>query len=472
MDLQGVEPIPYLVVPKPHSFPRQTPQVFAFLAWHPLYFSFMEKTQRNLGAEKLLREREGQGLKFCLYFTMAMMVFFIAITLVSFGTPFELVTVLGFCLLGLLVPPFFISLVSKNKGLVLGGWITVLVYLGTDFALPWIWYHSLGGDSIPKGVLSKSVVTQVSYVFLVLCSLPGKPIYTLVYALGSTANLVFLLVVGLVDPDTVQSDSIASSLVGPSISLLPAWLSIAFNLATGLLMTVFLYRYRSTVINASTAEHANSQLGRYFSPGLVPMIASSDSDFLKPGGKLQEVTVLFSDIRNFTGISESLEPGRVVELLSLYQEKMVQAIFEFGGTLDKFIGDGIMATFGTPVPLPDDTIRAVQAGMAMQEGLKTLNLTLASRGLPLLEHGIGIHSGPVIAGNVGTSNRLEYTVIGDSVNTASRIESLCKTTGESLLVSERVATALEGRFQVSPRGKMNLKGKMDSLSVYVVTGKA
>jgi adenylate cyclase len=148
---------------------------------------------------------------------------------------------------------------------------------------------------------------------------------------------------------------------------------------------------------------------------------------------------------------------------------MVAAIFEHGGTLDKFIGDGIMATFGTPRPAPDDAQRAVAAALSMLDRLDGLNNRFHADGLPELKIGIGIHSGPAIVGNIGTSARLEYTVIGDTVNTASRLESACKETGDPLLVSRAVADQLT--VAVEPRGEAVLRGKKAVIALFAVPRK-
>jgi class 3 adenylate cyclase len=194
-------------------------------------------------------------------------------------------------------------------------------------------------------------------------------------------------------------------------------------------------RLRDSFKERMKLEKANTHLQRYFSPSIAKEIVQTESDLLRPGGRLQEVVILFSDIRDFTSISESITPDNVMALLSHYHQTLVDIIFRYGGTLDKFIGDALMATFGTPESHEDDIERAVQAAVEMRDASSRIQAELQGITDHPFKYGIGLHTGKVIVGNIGTKDRLEFTVIGDPVNVASRIESACKELDESLLIS-------------------------------------
>ena len=147
---------------------------------------------------------------------------------------------------------------------------------------------------------------------------------------------------------------------------------------------------------------------------------------------------------------------------------MVEVVFGFGGTIDKFIGDAIMVTFGTPDPSDDDAERSVRAGLAMNTALAELNADRECRGLAKIRHGIGIHFGSVIAGNIGTEDRLEYTVIGDTVNVASRIQDACKSVGKAFLISDAVKTRLPPDIEVQPLPEQRVKGRQAPVQIYAV----
>lgn len=173
------------------------------------------------------------------------------------------------------------------------------------------------------------------------------------------------------------------------------------------------------------------RLGRYFSPE-VALLIEKTADGVTPT-QLCEVTVLFSDLRDFTSLAEKMDTSEIVTLLNDYFEQMVGVVFEYGGTLDKYIGDGLMVYFGAPVVQDDHAARAVRCAIAMQERLAGYNSTRESRAP--LRMGIGIHTGPAVVGSMGASHRREYTAIGDTVNVAARIEQLCKPLNETILIS-------------------------------------
>jgi adenylate cyclase len=185
-------------------------------------------------------------------------------------------------------------------------------------------------------------------------------------------------------------------------------------------------------------------------------------------GERREVTVLFCDVRNFTSISERLAPEEVVSLLNAFYTLMIDTTFKHDGTLDKFLGDGVMAVFGAPIYHPDHALRAVRTALAMQAGMRELSARRAAEGKPALAVGIGVNAGTVVAGNVGTETRMEYTVIGDHVNLASRLESYAKP-GQILITSTTYAIV---RYSIEAHrlGPMRLRGKEEEIEVYEVTG--
>lgn len=214
------------------------------------------------------------------------------------------------------------------------------------------------------------------------------------------------------------------------------------------------------------AEHQRRErLGRYFSPEVAALLAERSDD--DPGSETREVTVLFSDLRDFTALSERLSGAEVVALLNQCHERMVETVFAHGGTLDKYLGDGLMAYFGAPVAQPDHAERAVRCALAMQERLAELNRSRAASGRDTLRMGIGVHTGTVVLGNIGAHRRREYTAIGDTVNVAARTEELTKSVGAPILVSEETRRRVGDVIAFTAAEPVLVRGRTQPLQSYV-----
>lgn len=208
-----------------------------------------------------------------------------------------------------------------------------------------------------------------------------------------------------------------------------------------------------------------SNFERYFAPQLAARIAHS-ADATKLGGEKRQVVVLFSDIRGFTALSETMNPDAMATLLTEYFTEMVECVFRHDGTLDKFIGDAVMAQWGAPLGNPDDADRAMRSALDMMDALKTLNKRWKKEGRPTLQIGIGLNQGEAFAGNIGSERRLEFTVIGDTVNTASR---LCSAAGPGeILISDEMRRALSTPPKLSECPPMELKNKSQPVKVFLV----
>jgi adenylate cyclase len=191
---------------------------------------------------------------------------------------------------------------------------------------------------------------------------------------------------------------------------------------------------------------------------------------LQLGGSRKEVTVFFSDIRDFTKFSEGHTPEEVVDMLNEYFRVMVGIINRNGGVVDKFIGDAIMAIWGAPNTSEKDTENALRACLEMRTSLNELNKIRLERGHTAIKIGMGLHRGPAISGTIGSDERMEYTVIGDTVNQASRIEASTKAFGTDLLVSDDVAEKVGSLFWIEEAGKAEVKGKAKPLTMLKVRG--
>ena len=253
----------------------------------------------------------------------------------------------------------------------------------------------------------------------------------------------------------VDNPSIAHRFSDDDLEFLVAFAGIA---AVAIENSQFAERIRREGIVRSNFE-------RYFAPQLAARIAGS-VEATKLGGDKRPVAVLFSDIRGFTALSETMNPDDMATLLTEYFTEMVECVFRHGGMLDKFIGDAVMAQWGAPLGYADDADRAMQAAIDMMKALGELNVRWRNQGRPKLEIGIGLNYGEAFAGNIGSERRLEFTVIGDTVNIASR---LCSAAGPGeILLSEEMRKALKSPPKISKRPPMELKGKSQPVPVYRV----
>jgi adenylate cyclase len=194
----------------------------------------------------------------------------------------------------------------------------------------------------------------------------------------------------------------------------------------------------------------------------------ADPDRAALGGRRRIMTVLFSDVRGFTAMSERATPEEVVGQLNEYFSRMVDVLFAHRGTLDKFVGDMVMGLFGAPLDDDEHAEHAVQAALAMTRALDDLNRGWAAAGRPVLDIGIGISTGEMVAGNIGSQSIMSYTVIGDTVNLGARLESLNKDYGTRIIISEATRSALKGQYDIRPLGEVTVKGKSRAVTIYEV----
>jgi len=216
----------------------------------------------------------------------------------------------------------------------------------------------------------------------------------------------------------------------------------------------------------SSEKRMKSTMSRYMDPGLADQLLAGGEDIL--GGKSAAATVLFSDIRGFTTMTEELGAQGTVSLLNEYFTIMVDCIQREGGMLDKFIGDAIMAAFGIPIAHNDDEDRAVRAAIAMMTSLDAWNVERLAEGKKAVKMGIGINTDSVVSGNIGSPKRMDYTMIGDGVNLAARLESACKQYHASLLISENTYKKLHGTYRIREIDRVVVKGKTEPVGLYEV----
>lgn len=298
------------------------------------------------------------------------------------------------------------------------------------------------GGPPPSTILRESVILYY-FVFLIQAAFTFSPrlvAWTGICIIAGWSLVLFYVVMqpgvffdlGL--PDEAGLRSYARRYANPFYFPLSKWLLevfAVFFLTAALAIAVS--RSRRLVGQATTAERARSNLARHFSPNLVDTLSISDKPF--DTVRRQNAAVLFADIRGFTTYAEAADPDEVIELLRAFHARLEHEVFERQGTLDKIMGDGLMASFGVPAPDPRDAVRALACARAMLDSLERWNAERAELGLDAIRVGIGLHYGPVVAGNVGSERRLAFEVIGDTVNTASRLQATSKDLGVRLVVS-------------------------------------
>lgn len=238
-------------------------------------------------------------------------------------------------------------------------------------------------------------------------------------------------------------------------------ISMAWVLSTAAL---FGYRYS---IGERERKYMRRAFSKYVSKDVLAEILY-DPSRVSLGGEEREVTVFFSDIRGFTTLSEKTTPTELVRILNEYFTEMGEEVLAYNGVLDKYIGDAIMAFWGAPIADPDQADHALQASLGMSKRLDAFNARLEKRGDPQIDIGIGLYTGPAIVGNVGSEERFDYTVIGDTVNAASRLEGLNKEYKTRIIISETTKQKLKKSYNIKPLGSAQVKGRTEPIAIYTV----
>jgi adenylate cyclase len=236
------------------------------------------------------------------------------------------------------------------------------------------------------------------------------------------------------------------------------------NLAAPAVMLLFLYTsmtLQSFIASEMERRRTRAMFGRYVSPAVMEELLKNP-DLASLGGQRREVTILFADIRGFTSYSENKPPEEVVTRLNTYLNEMTVLVFKHGGTLDKYLGDGLMAVFGAPLALENHAGKAVACAMEIQREVEKLNGEWSAKGQQPLRIGVGVNSGPALVGNVGSHERMDYTVIGENVNLASRLESLTKEFGVNIVLSGQTRAELDpaefARLEIKDLGETRVRG--------------
>lgn len=249
-----------------------------------------------------------------------------------------------------------------------------------------------------------------------------------------------------------------------------SYLTVGLILSATSVIVVFIgnrarYMVKENYRRLMEKQYITAVFGRYVSEEVAREVLDGR---LELGGEEREISILFCDIRNFTALSEKLTAKEVVAMLNRFFRYMAEPVSEQEGVIDKMIGDALMALFGAPVYFEDHASRAVRAATAMLEKLEQLNNEFARDGMAQLEIGIGIATGPVVIGNIGTETRMDYTAIGDTVNVASRIEGLCRQYGKNLLVDSATSAAAGAQFDFEKLGTVQVKGKSSAVPIYAL----
>ena len=383
------------------------------------------------------------------------------------------------------VHSFQVQVVASSIAILLAGAVSFLVRPNERYR-PLVKYRNVTADVLLLTAMMwmfgeyRSLKTPAHFVYFLVVALAAfrYSIKLTIYG-GALALLAYAAVVvgtfalGRAQPGTVD-ESFTTAAVSASVEIIRLVIFALFIVV----MTVIAVGYDRLIRKTIQSERGAADEKRKATETrdvLSRYVTTQVADYaLQKGVRLEGerlvATVLFLDIRDFTRITARMEPEAVVGLLNSFLSEMVDIIFELGGTLDKFTGDGLMAIFGAPVPGDTDEENAIRAAIRMRDVAAQLNAERQRLDQPSLEIGIGVHTGEVIAGNIGHERRLDYTVIGSAVNLASRLEGLNKKTGTDILISGSTYDRVQEKVAARHMGLMGVRSVERDVSTYSVHG--
>ena len=247
------------------------------------------------------------------------------------------------------------------------------------------------------------------------------------------------------------------------------WFSFVVPATTLIISYVSATSFR-VVFEEREKRKIRKTFSQYLSPGVIALIEKDPAKYIRPGGETQELSIMFSDIRDFTALSEGMSPDDLVRLLNEYFNGMTEVLYRNLGTLDKYIGDAIMAFWGSPYPQADHAYHACRCAVEMVARLAELNRAWSERGIPKIAIGIGVNSGPVNVGNIGSEQRLSWTAMGDNVNLASRLEGMTKQYRTAAIISDATYVQVKHQFVAREVDKIRVKGKKHPVTIYELLG--
>ncbi len=353
----------------------------------------------------------------------------------------------------------------RNKLVLIGptatgiGDFAVTPFTSSVQAFPGVEVHAnfisdiLGGHFIHRGLLEN----LIDLIVIVLFSLGAGVLLTTVPPIRATATLILLLGVFLWLAYMLFADyRIWIAVFLPGVTLTTNYAAIVS------------YRF---FFEEREKKKVRGAFQQYLPPSLISQIMEHP-ELLRLGGEEKELTALFSDIRGFTTLSEGLTPKQLVDLLNHYLSEMTAIIFKRWGTLDKYIGDAVMAFWGAPIPQTDHPLRACRAALDMSKALERLRTEWASHGRPAIDIGVGVNTGLMLVGNMGSERRFNFTIMGDNVNLASRLEGLNKQFGTRLIISEATYRRVSTELVARELDLIRVKGKMKPVRIYELVATA